>query len=80
MNCPKTIRNGPCGGVRADGTCEVKPGMKCVWVQAWDGATRMKGGEAIKDIEFAVDHRDKGKSTWLRIARGEIAEKVIDRR
>lgn len=79
MNCPKTIRNGPCGGVRADGTCEVKPEMKCVWVQAWDGASRMKGGDAINDIEFAVDNRDKGKSTWLRIARGEIAEKVSDR-
>ncbi len=79
MNCPKTIRNGPCGGVRADGTCEVKPEMKCVWVQAWDGASRMKAGEDIKNIEFAVDNRDKGKSTWLRIARGEIAEKVNDR-
>lgn len=79
MNCPKTIRNGPCGGVRADGTCEVKPEMKCVWVQAWDGASRMKAGEDIKTIEFAIDHRDQGKSTWLRIARGEIAEKVSDR-
>ena len=80
MNCPKTIRNGPCGGVRADGTCEVKPEMKCVWVQAWDGASRMKAGEDIKEIEFAIDYRDQGKSTWLRIARGEIAENVNERR
>jgi Methylene-tetrahydrofolate reductase C terminal len=38
MNCPKQLRNGPCGGVRAGGFCEVKPAMKCVWVDAWDGA------------------------------------------
>ena len=69
MNCPKTIRNGPCGGVRPNGMCEVKPDMKCVWVAAWDGASRMKDSDAIKDIEFAVDYREKGKSTWLKLAR-----------
>lgn len=32
MNCGKQMRNGPCGGVRADGGCEVHPGMRCVQV------------------------------------------------
>ncbi|TLZ37722.1 MAG: hypothetical protein E6K32_16035, partial [Gammaproteobacteria bacterium] len=32
MNCPKNLRNGPCGGVRANGHCEVRPEMKCVWL------------------------------------------------
>ena len=44
MNCPKQLRNGPCGGVRADGNCEVKPEMRCVWVEAWRGAERIPGG------------------------------------
>lgn len=69
MNCPKTIRNGPCGGVRADGMCEVRPQMRCVWVAAWDGASRMKGGVAIKDVQFAVDNRRRGQSSWLKLAR-----------
>ncbi len=72
MNCPKTIRNGPCGGVRENGHCEVKPEMRCVWVAAWDGASRMKGGEAIKQVNFAVDNRLKGTSSWLKLAREEL--------
>ncbi|MEX2296365.1 MAG: methylenetetrahydrofolate reductase C-terminal domain-containing protein, partial [Dongiaceae bacterium] len=38
MNCPKNLRNGPCGGVRENGHCEVKPEMRCVWVQGWQGS------------------------------------------
>jgi len=74
MNCPKTIRNGPCGGVRANGMCEIKPEMRCVWVAAWDGAARMKDSEAIKVIDFAVDYREKGTSTWLKLARENRAD------
>jgi hypothetical protein len=70
MNCPKSLRNGPCGGVRADGNCEVKPAMKCVWVQAYQGAERMPGGmEALRQVQHAVDQRTQGSSSWLRVAR-----------
>lgn len=69
MNCPKSIRNGPCGGVRADGNCEVKPDMRCVWVDAWDGSKRMKKGDEIATVQFAVDYRLKGKSSWLKVVR-----------
>jgi hypothetical protein len=71
MNCPKTIRNGPCGGVRENGHCEVRPEMRCVWVAAWDGASRMQGGDAIKSVNFAVDNRLKGSSSWLKLARDD---------
>ena len=30
MNCPKGLRNGPCGGT-LDGKCEVIPEIDCVW-------------------------------------------------
>ena len=73
MNCPKNLRNGPCGGVRADGNCEVKPEMKCVWVGAWEGAQRMRTGMVIVDRQKAVDHSLKGTSSWLRVVREKTA-------
>ena len=70
MNCPKTLRNGPCGGVRANGHCEVKPEMRCVWVEAYEGSQRMADGkQAFKIVQFALDSRLKGKSSWLQMAR-----------
>jgi hypothetical protein len=70
MNCPKTMRNGPCGGVRADGTCEVKPDMNCVWVQAWEGNKRLQENEyPIQFLQPAIDNRKIGTSAWLREVR-----------
>ena len=69
MNCPKNLRNGPCGGVRDNGHCEVKPEMKCVWVQAWEGSQHMAKGGAILDVQKPVDNRLKGHSSWLKVVR-----------
>ena len=32
--CPKRLSDGPCGGVRADGCCEVAPDSECIHVKA----------------------------------------------
>jgi hypothetical protein len=66
MNCPKGLRNGPCGGVRADGNCEIEAAMACVWLEAWRGAARMRGGAALAEFQPPVDQRLKGRSAWLR--------------
>jgi hypothetical protein len=77
MNCPKTMRNGPCGGVRVDGHCEVIPTMRCVWVEAWSGSQRMRrGSEAIRAARPAVDRRLAGTSSWLRVAREKAKAKA----
>jgi Methylene-tetrahydrofolate reductase C terminal len=75
MNCPKNLRNGPCGGVRANGNCEVRPEMRCVWVQAVAGSSRIPGGmEALGKVQVAVDRRLQGQSSWLRVARERAGE------
>ncbi len=69
MNCPKNIRNGPCGGVRADGNCEVVPAMRCVWIEAHEGNRRIGKSERADPANPALDNRLWGRSSWLRVAR-----------
>lgn len=65
MNCPKSVRNGPCGGVRDDGMCDLDGEMPCVWVLAWQGSRRMKHGNEILGRLRPLDHRLSGHSSWL---------------
>ena len=70
MNCPKHLRNGPCGGVRSDGSCEIDRNMTCVWVTAWEGSQRLRDGrQGIQIIQQPVDSRLEGSSAWLRAVR-----------
>lgn len=80
MNCPKNLRNGPCGGVRANGNCEVKPDMRCVWVEAFEGSERMQAGrQAIRVVQIAVDRRLQGKSSWLKVARDKSQSRAMEK-
>jgi hypothetical protein len=70
MECPKTLRNGPCGGVRPDGHCEVKPEMRCVWVKAVERSRRLPWAHEIHDIRPPVDNRLEGTSSWVNLYTG----------
>lgn len=74
MNCPKSLRNGPCGGVRANGHCEVEPDMMCVWVEAWRGSQTMRANENIIKVQPPVDQSLVGSSAWLRATALRAAE------
>ncbi len=75
MNCPKSIRNGPCGGVRMDGTCEVKPDMQCVWVEAWRGSQKMHHSDKIFVIQQPVNHSYRNTSSWLRVVQDFVTNR-----
>jgi hypothetical protein len=80
MNCPKNLRNGPCGGVRANGHCEVLPHMRCVWVEAVAGAARIPGGmDALATVQVAVDRRLTGRSSWLQAVRARVETALTER-
>ena len=66
MTCPKNLRNGPCGGVRANGKCEIIPDMDCIWVLAWERSAKMTTyGERILCTHPPVDRSIEGTSAWL---------------
>ncbi|HXA62278.1 MAG TPA: methylenetetrahydrofolate reductase C-terminal domain-containing protein [Streptosporangiaceae bacterium] len=70
MNCPKTLRNGPCGGVGQDGRCEVKPEMRCVWLKGYERSRRLPWSEEFDELRPPVDNRLKGTSSWVNLLTG----------
>ncbi len=69
MNCPKQLRNGPCGGVRAGGFCEVWPDRRCVWLMAAEGLERMGHSEKLAVPLPPLDRRLAGQSSFLHVLR-----------
>jgi Methylene-tetrahydrofolate reductase C terminal len=78
MNCPKNLRNGPCGGVRANGHCEVKPEMECVWVKAVRRSHRIPiFGPEINHLRPPVDWRLKDTSSWVNLVTGRDQPQIM---
>ncbi len=66
MTCPKNLRNGPCGGVRANGHCEVISSMRCVWVEAFERSQNMAiYGDEMLHIQPPVNRQLEGSSAWI---------------
>jgi len=56
MRCPKTLRNGPCGG-SSDGMCEVDNLKKCVWNEIFEGAANLKREDLLDKFQPPMDHQ-----------------------
>jgi hypothetical protein len=70
MTCPKDLRNGPCGGVRLNGACEVYPEMECVWVVGYRRAMQLPWPEEFHDLRPPVDWTLQGSSSWINLLTG----------
>jgi len=70
MTCPKQLRNGPCGGVLANGNCEVNPEADCVWVKAIERSAKTSYRVDIGRLNPPVDWQLNKTSSWVTFAIG----------
>ncbi len=75
MTCPKNLRNGPCGGVRPNGHCEVKPEMRCVWVEAYERSQKMPDyGADLRRLVPPLNRQLQDTSAWINDLTGVAKE------
>ncbi|MCL5071346.1 MAG: methylenetetrahydrofolate reductase C-terminal domain-containing protein [Actinobacteria bacterium] len=55
MRCPKTLRNGACGGSK-DGMCEVNNTKKCVWNEIYEGGHSLNREDMLYKFQPPIDH------------------------
>lgn len=55
--CYKELRNGPCGGSTADGRCEARPELPCLWNRVYSAARAM-GDDPNKFARTLIPPRD----------------------
>lgn len=66
MTCPKSMRNGPCGGT-FNGMCEVIPDQPCIWVRVYETA---QSGHRIEALKTYIPPRNlalQGTSSFINL-------------
>jgi hypothetical protein len=72
QNCPKRMRNGPCGGTGDDGSCEVYPDRKCVWYKIYYRSMLLNRVSLLYKIKKVHNWNLERTSSWLNVFRKRI--------
>ncbi len=64
MECPKGLRNGPCGGVTPDKKCYIDETRKCIWYAIYERAFRKGRQNTLVEILPPLDWNKAGTETW----------------
>jgi len=64
MECPKGLRNGPCGGSTPD-HCYVDETRACVWYKIFERAYNMGREDKLLEVMPPLDWDKVGTETWL---------------
>lgn len=63
MECPKGLRNGPCGGSTPE-KCYVDETRPCIWYEIFDRAFKMGREEMLLEVLPPLDWEKVGTETW----------------
>ena len=63
--CSKSLFNGPCGGTRVDGTCEVGDGVRCAWTDIHERLSAQGRLQSILVMRPPMEWIDKGPGTLI---------------
>ena len=66
MECPKGLRNGPCGGSTPD-HCYVDTTRPCIWHRIYERAERMGREDKLLEVLPPLDWSRVGQETWLQV-------------
>ncbi len=77
QNCPKRLRNGPCGGTGENGSCEVFPDRKCVWYRIYYRSRLLHRVSLLYKINSIHNWNLEKTSSWLNLFRGRIQGSLL---
>jgi hypothetical protein len=77
QRCPKRLRNGPCGGTGENGTCEVYPDRKCIWVLIYKRSKRLNRLAVLYEFKKVHNWSLEGTSAWINVFKKRIEPPII---
>ncbi len=72
MECPKGMRNGPCGGSTPE-RCYVDETRPCIWYRIYDRSFRMGREQRLMEVLPPLDWDKVGTETW-----GDVIRSIRD--
>lgn len=70
MECPKGMRNGPCGGITPEKNCYVDESRKCIWYSIYKRALKTGREKTLLEVLPPLDWNKTGTETWGDVVNG----------
>ena len=69
MECPKGMRNGPCGGITPEKKCYIDETRRCIWYAIYKRALKTGREDTLLEVLPPIDWNKAGTETWGDVVR-----------